>query len=98
MFPKEKFQLLDAKHPLISGKFGYDLSKVNYLATVKQEAPELEIPHLEAIIIKNKIVLLYSKYGIGASIAKQTYPGCKGYVYQDALKLAINVVVYAMNQ
>jgi hypothetical protein len=43
-------------------------------------------------------VVIYSKYDISCALEHQASLSCDGYVEADAAKLAMNIVLYAMQQ
>jgi hypothetical protein len=55
-------------------------------------------PFLEGITIDDRLVVIYSKYDISCALERQSTAACRGYVEQDAVKIAMKIVLYAMNQ
>ena len=53
---------------------------------------------LEGIEIDGRYVVIYSKYDISCALEHQASLSCDGYVEADAAKLAMNIVLYAMQQ
>jgi hypothetical protein len=69
------------------------------LLTVARAAPATtqESPRLEAIRLGDRYVVIFSPDDI--SCALETEPmGCAGYVRRDAIQIALNIVLYAVNQ
>ena len=55
-------------------------------------------PFLEGIEIEGRLAIIYSKYDISCALERQASGSCSGYIFDDALKLAVNAVLYAMTQ
>ena len=55
-------------------------------------------PFLEAIEIEGRLSVIYSKYDISCALQKQSSVSCAGYLPEDATRLGVNVVMYAMMQ
>jgi hypothetical protein len=53
---------------------------------------------LEGIEIDGRFAVIYSKYDISCALERQASVACSGYVEEDALKIALNVVLYALLQ
>lgn len=105
MFPDHKFKRIPAKHELFTSAIGHDLSRVrrrepeaqNPKETLKSRVVEGE-PYLEGIEIDGRYVVIYSKYDISCALERQASLVCTGYVAEDAVKIAVNVVLYALLQ
>lgn len=55
-------------------------------------------PILEGIEIDGRYAVIYSRYDISCALEHQASLSCDGYVESDAAKLAMNIVLYAMQQ
>ena len=55
-------------------------------------------PLLEGIKIDGRYAVIYSKYDISCALENQASLACDGYEDEDAMKLAVNIVIYAMLQ
>ena len=53
---------------------------------------------MEGIDIKGRFVVIYSKYDISCALEGDASAACTGYVPEDALKIGVNVVLYALLQ
>jgi len=105
LFPNDELQRIPADHDMFTERVGYDLK------TVRRRAPETDDPDaalnvveqagepfLEGIAIDGRYAVIYSKYDISCALERQASVACTGYVAEDAVKLAVNVVLYAMLQ
>ena len=55
-------------------------------------------PLLEGIEIDGRLAVIYSKYDISCALERQSAGNCEGYLPEDAVKLATNIVLYASLQ
>lgn len=105
LYPKKKFKRIPPDHELFTSKVGFDVSRV------RRREPEIDNPNetlntvvrqgkpfLEGIEVENHFSVIYSKYDISCVLERQSSVACVGYIPQDALKIAINVILYAMLQ
>lgn len=105
LFPENPLKRIPPDHELFSGKMAHELK------FVKRREPEVTAsnasmqivtrsvePFLEGIEINGRFVVVYSKYDISCALERQSAVGCTGYIHEDAVKLAVNVVVYALLQ
>jgi hypothetical protein len=106
LFPNNKLKRIPPDHELFTTK----LNGSN-LKTVKRREPSLETgsstlqssirtvePLLEGIEIDGRFVVIYSKYDISCALERQSSIACVGYIHDDAVRLAVNIVLYAMQQ
>ena len=55
-------------------------------------------PKLEGIRIGDRWAVIFSPYDLSCALEKQNSMECTGYSRQDAEKIALNVVLYSLNQ
>ena len=111
LFPNQPLERIpvstrgNQSHELFTSKVGFDIR------TVRRQGPEsvnqesvlnnsirTVQPYLEGVKIDNRYVIIYSKYDLSCAMQKQTSAACSGYITQDAFKIAVNIVLYAMLQ
>lgn len=104
-FPGRRLERIPVSHELFSEKIGFDLRRVRRRspepsgADEKLQAAEREVePFLEGIEIDGRYVVIYSKYDISCALERQSSIACSGYVEKDAMRIGINVLLYAMLQ
>jgi hypothetical protein len=73
-------------------KVGFDLSKSQYS---KAAGSRQDYPQLEGVKLGGHWAIIYSKYDIGCALERHQGAECKGYLYDSALKIAANIVIYA---
>ena len=95
LFPDQELRPIPSGHELFSRQMGYDLREVRYS---KAEGNRRGVPVLEGIEIEGRYAVIYSKYDLGCALQRQQGSDCKGYDHDSAIKIATNVVLYALNQ
>lgn len=104
IFPDIPLKRIPPDHEMFSTKVGFDLK------TVRRRDPDATgaggvaaavhnvEPFLEGIEINGRYVVVYSKYDISCALERQTSVACTGYVHEDAVKIGVNIVKYALLQ
>ncbi|MFK7778897.1 MAG: DUF4159 domain-containing protein, partial [Gimesia sp.] len=105
MFPTKELKRIPVNHPLFSEQTGYDIRKVRRrqleVNDVDQPLRAKTIvvePLLEGIEIDGHLAVIYSKYDISCALEQQASVACAGYIPQDAVNIALNIVRYALLQ
>lgn len=105
MFPDEKLERIPPDHELFSEAIGRKLDRLKIRRQVPgartaalQNRTEEVPPVLEGIEIDGRLAVIYSRYDISCALENQASLACDGYLEEDAMKLAINVILYAMLQ
>lgn len=105
MYPDHPLQPIPVTHELFSEAVGRDVRRVrrraidnsNPNAPLTTTIREVE-PLLEGVEIDGRYVVIYSKYDISCALERQATLSCEGYLPEDAVKLATNIVLYALLQ
>ncbi len=105
LYPDKELVQIPADHEIFSEATGHDIKQVrrrrlvpspkNATLEIKEEVGP---PLLEGIEIDGRFAIIYSRYDISCALEHQASLSCDGYVEDDAAKLAINMVLYAMLQ
>ncbi len=100
MFPDAELKQIPLTHELFGSSrggdpLGFDLAKVQYTKTMPRTEGE---PFLEGIELDGRYVLIYSKFDIGCALERHQGSDCRGYTHESAIKIATNVVLYALLQ
>ena len=105
LFPDKPLTRIPVTHELFTSKVGHALPKVRRRGAdqangqgVINAAANLGEPLLEGIEVDGRYVVIYSKYDISCALERQAAIACEGYVSEDATKLAVNIILYAMLQ
>jgi hypothetical protein len=73
-------------------KVGFDLSMCQYTHAA---GGGKDFPQLEGVKINGHWAIIYSKLDIGCALERHSGLDCKGYIYDSALKIAANIVIYS---
>src|SRR5205807_8178114 len=103
LYPDNPLKRIPPEHEIF--KIGYVLKTVQRREPdVDQANSALQVsvrtvePFLEGIEINGRYVVVYSKYDISCALERQAWVACTGYVHDDAVRIAVNVVLYALLQ
>jgi hypothetical protein len=105
ILPGRAMEKIPADDPIFTAADygGFDIREVTLrepaggdgpLATRKVKGP----PQLEGIRIKDRWAVIFSPYDISCALEKQNSMECAGYDRDDAEKIALNVLLYSLNQ
>ncbi len=100
----QQLKPIPVEHEMFHSMQGFDVRKVKRRIPAPGQSSALHAeesvgePLFEGIEINGKYVVVYSKYDISCALERQQTVACAGYLNEDAVKLAVNVVLYAMFQ
>jgi hypothetical protein len=105
LFPDTPLKQIPHDHELFTPKVGHDLK------SVKLREPDAEnakggrpvsirevAPVLEGIELNGRYVVVYSKHDISCALEGEASTACTGYVHDDAVRIGVNVILYALLQ
>jgi Domain of unknown function (DUF4159) len=95
-FPKAELIKLPPTHPLFTGGFG-PVERIAYTAPALRDNPTLEAPEVYAYFIDGRIAILYSPHDLMSGVNRESNAYAKGVVDNDALKLTINMITFALS-
>ncbi|MFO0901441.1 MAG: DUF4159 domain-containing protein [Pirellulales bacterium] len=106
MFPEAKLTRIPASHPMFTNEFrGFDLAQVSLRdPQARGDGDPLVArlvksqPFLEALEIEGRWAVIFSPYDISCALENHASLDCKGYVPADAGKIAVNVLLFALQQ
>jgi hypothetical protein len=104
IFPGQKLERIPPNHPLFSSEFGgFDLSRVTINdPLMHEEGQRLDArrtqttPLLEGLQVNGRYVVVFSPYDISCALESSSTMQCKGYIKEDAAKLATNIILFAL--
>ena len=105
LFPESRLERIPADHEMFTASVGHDIRRVrrrmpeadNPNVALELSVREVE-PFLEGIQIDGRWAIIYSKYDISCALERQASVACAGYLPEDAVRIGINVILYAMLQ
>lgn len=99
LYRDKKFERISADHELFTQKYGSDVRKLKRRmsdgvdgAMVVRTAE----PFIEALEIDGRLAIIYSKYDISCALERQSAGNCEGYLPEDAVSLATNIIQYSL--
>jgi len=96
LFPDADLKELPPDHDLYSGKVGTRIEQVAYAPAVQAELPELDRPVLLGLERGGRLVMVYSPYGLADGLDGIRTFGARTVAPEDARRLAINILLYAL--
>lgn len=103
LFPNQKLTRIPVEHDLMQTPF--DIRQVTRrLPSVNRPGQPLKTltqqgePVLYGIEINGRLAVIYSQYDLSCALERQTSLICNGYSPEDALHIAMNIVIYAQQQ
>ncbi len=94
VLPESELTPLAASSPLFTSVF--KIGAADYTAAARAQKPGLSAPRLEGVSLHGDVKVIYSPYDLEAGWQGMDHPLAKAYVPDSALKLGINIVMYAM--
>ncbi len=99
--PDAKLKPIPANHPIWTDKFGgYNIKSVTITKPDRNKrggfARRTVAPQFQGIEINGKWVVVYSPLDLSCALENATVSHCEGYARNDAIKLAINILLYSL--
>lgn len=106
LFPDVELKPLDDQHEIFSSDYGSDIRSVilrtpveNRNANIEQKYIETRtLPRLEGITIGNSVAVVFSPNDLSCALENAKSVECKGYQTDDAARIGINILRYALNR
>ena len=106
ILPSAKWKRIPTNHPLFTAEFhGFDLPQVTLRdPQIRAENGPLTArmttiqPFFEGLEIDGRIVAVLSPYDLSCALENHASLECKGYTKQDAVRLGINLLLYALQR
>jgi len=105
LYPDKELKRIPIDHELFTTAVGHDIRRVRRRIpgsddpkTTLNTAIHTVEPYLEGIEIDGRYVVIYSKYDISCALERQASVACSGYLPEDAEKIGINIILYALLQ
>ncbi|HEY6563192.1 MAG TPA: DUF4159 domain-containing protein, partial [Pirellulaceae bacterium] len=106
VFPERPLQRVPPGHPLFSDKFhGFSLARVRLNRPQARGAEEPltrrsedTTPFLEGILVDEQYGVVFSPYDLSCALENYSSLECLGYSREDAAKIGVNVLLYALQQ
>ncbi len=82
---------------------GYDIRSVTLREPAESDGPRglrkrQTAPRLEGVKLGDRWAVIFSPYDLSCALEKQSSMECPGYAKDDAEKIALNILLYSLNQ
>ena len=94
VLPGKELNRLPLSHPVFSSRT--HVREVEYTPYAQAQAPSMSEPEFEGITLGGVLSVIYTKHALGSMWDGGERPYADGYVTDDARRIGMNVVVYAM--
>lgn len=96
VFPGAELIKLPPTHPLFSGGFN-PVERVAYTPAALRDNPTLDTPEIYGYFLDGRLAIIYSPYDFLSGVNREANAYAKGLVDTDALRLANNIITYALS-
>lgn len=94
IFKKKRLVKLPPTHPIFHTR--EKIEKVEYNENVQYLQPNLDKPLIEGLDLAGRTAIVYCKYDLANGWEDSTGPFSSSYSPQDAIRLGLNIILYAM--
>ena len=106
ILPGATWERIPAEHPLFTREYsGFDLPSVlRREPQIRSEDDPLRArlipgpPMLESLTLDDRFAVIFSPYDLSCALENTPSLECKGYVTEDAARIGINIILYALQQ
>jgi hypothetical protein len=106
IWPDGALEVLPRDHDLLTQEYrGYSLSTVKLRDPLARDPGDPlrariveAAPRLEALKVNGRIAVIFSPFDISCAMENHASLECKSYVKEDAVRIAVNVLLYALQQ
>lgn len=95
VLPEKKLKRIPMDNEIYT--IGHDIRKVSFRPPVVKKHPDLDEPVLEGIMIDGRYAVVYTPFNFSIGLNGHHCPFCWGYSKEDSMKVAANIVLYALN-
>ncbi len=96
VLPESDLIPLPPTHRIFSGGWN-PIGEIEYTATALRDNPTLNRPEFSAIILDDRISVIYTPHDLFSGLNRESNAYARGVTSEDALRLAIAVITYAMS-
>ena len=102
MYPDGDWKDIPGDHEIWTDQYdGYDIRQVTLREPIRGETglnyrDQKVPPQLEGLFVDGRIAVILSKYDLSCAMESATASQCKGYLKEDAAKIGVNVLLYAL--
>jgi hypothetical protein len=101
--PDATWKTVEANHPIFTDEYqGYDVRRVTINQPSSEAGQAIQIqkyqgsPALEMLVWDGHPIVVFSPYDLSCALESRQASQCLGYPREDAAKIAINMILYAL--
>jgi hypothetical protein len=95
VFPDKPLEEIPEGHEIFT--IGYDIRTVQYRVAARKLFPGLTRPILEGVKVGDRYGVVFSPFNFNIGLNGQPCPSCVGFSEEDSFRVAVNIVLYALN-
>jgi len=95
-FPNGQMIKLPPTHPLFAGGWNA-IDRIAYTPRALKDDPTLELPEFFGFFIDGRLAVLYTPYDLMSGVNRESNAYAKGVAPDDALRLVVNIITYALS-
>jgi hypothetical protein len=95
-FPNAELIKLPPTHALFAGGWN-PIERITYTASALKDNPTLEYAEFYGLFIDGRLAVLYSPYDLMSGLNRESNAYARGVTSDDALRLVMNAVTYALS-
>jgi hypothetical protein len=96
VIPDAELIRLPPTHPVFAAGWN-PLDKVAYTPAALKDRPDLEYPEFYGLFLDGRLAVLYTPFDLMSGVNRESNAYAKGLTPDDALRVALNVVTYALS-
>lgn len=87
---------LPPTHPLFTGGWN-QIDRITYTPAALKDDPALEHPEFYGLFLDGRLAVLYSPHDLMSAVNRESNAYAKGVAPDDAVRLTINIITYALS-
>jgi hypothetical protein len=95
-FPNGELIKLPPTHPLFVGGWNA-IERITYTQRALKDNPTLELPEFFGFFVDGRLAILYTPHDLMSGVNRESNAYAKGVAADDALRLVINIITYALS-
>ena len=92
--PEADLKELSREHPIFATV--YKIDAVDYTPQAKATFKDLATPYLEGVALGGEVRVVYSRFDLGCGWEGESHPWARGVESKDALRVGVNVIMFAL--
>ncbi len=94
--PSADLLKLPPTHPLFTGGWSA-IDRIVYTPAALKDDPALEYPEFYGLFLDGRLAVLYTPFDLMSGVNRESNAYAKGVAADDALRLTVNIITYALS-